>query len=66
MTFSIDRLRTIKTIISHETCADGLASAMILKAALPEVKVRFVKYNSEEHENLRYLADQVPLMGKVA
>jgi oligoribonuclease NrnB/cAMP/cGMP phosphodiesterase (DHH superfamily) len=52
MTFSVERLRAIKTIISHETCADGLASAMILKAALPEAKVRFVKYNSEEHEKL--------------
>jgi hypothetical protein len=52
MTFSVDRLREIKTIISHETCADGLASAMILKAALPDADVRFVKYNSEEHEKL--------------
>jgi len=33
MTFPIERLKAIKTIISHETCADGLASAMILKAA---------------------------------
>jgi oligoribonuclease NrnB/cAMP/cGMP phosphodiesterase (DHH superfamily) len=52
MTFSIERLQAIKTIISHETCADGLASAMILKAALPEAKLKFVKYNSEEHEKL--------------
>jgi oligoribonuclease NrnB/cAMP/cGMP phosphodiesterase (DHH superfamily) len=52
MTFSVERLRAIKTIISHESCADGLASAMILKAALPDAKVRFVKYNSEEHEKL--------------
>jgi len=52
MTFSLERLKAIKTIISHETCADGLASAMILKAALPEAKIRFIKYNSEEHEKL--------------
>ena len=52
MTFPLDRLKAVTTIISHETCADGLASAMILKAALPYANVRFVKYNSEEHEKL--------------
>ena len=52
MTFSIEKLKALKTCISHDVCADGTASAMIIKAALPQIEVRFVKYNSEEHEKL--------------
>jgi oligoribonuclease NrnB/cAMP/cGMP phosphodiesterase (DHH superfamily) len=48
----VEDLEKIRTVITHDNCHDGIASAMIAKEALPKVKVRFVKYNSEEHETL--------------
>ena len=38
----------IKTIVTHDNCADGLASAMILRLGWPEAKVLFMQYNTPE------------------
>ena len=48
----IEKLLAVKTIVVHADCADGLASAMILKFALQCNNIKFVKHNSQEHENL--------------
>jgi hypothetical protein len=48
----VEDLEKIRTVITHDNCHDGIASAMIAKEALPRVSIRFVKYNSEEHEKL--------------
>lgn len=50
---SLDKLRALKTIIVHDDCPDGLASAMILRDALPKAKIIFVKHNSPEHLGLK-------------
>lgn len=42
-------LRTIKKTIVHDSCPDGLAAAMIVKDALPDVKIEFVQYNTKRH-----------------
>lgn len=48
-----EALRSVRTIITHANCADGMASAIILNDALPEADVRFISYDSEEHRNLQ-------------
>ena len=47
-----DKLRAVTHLVTHANCPDGVASALIVKDALPDVRVNFVKYNSEEHRNL--------------
>ena len=46
-------------IIVHAHCPDGMASAMILTAALPEAKIEFVQYNSPEHIEMTAEADML-------
>jgi hypothetical protein len=48
----LERLRAIKHIVSHYNCADGTASAMILKDVLPNADVQFVQYGTEEQLKL--------------
>lgn len=40
--------REITTIVTHDSCADGLASAMILRAAAPRAEVIFLKHGTRE------------------
>jgi oligoribonuclease NrnB/cAMP/cGMP phosphodiesterase (DHH superfamily) len=49
MTLSIEKLRSIKTIITHDVCPDGTASALILQDALAEngLTVKFIQYGTE-------------------
>lgn len=42
-----DKIRTLNHIVTHENCADGMASAMILKDVLPGARVTFVSYNDK-------------------
>lgn len=49
---SIEKLRQIKHGIFHSSCPDGVASALIVKDALPDVRVSFVKYGTEEHKSI--------------
>lgn len=46
------RLREAKILVTHANCMDGLASAMLVKDALPSVEVRFVAHNSPEHTGM--------------
>jgi hypothetical protein len=43
-----DLLRQVRTIVTHDSCSDGLASALILKEALPDARVLFVQYGTPE------------------
>lgn len=47
----LDKLRSVKHLVTHANCPDGVASALIIKDALPDVRVSFVKYGAE-HRNL--------------
>lgn len=42
-----------KRLVTHANCADGLASAMIVDAALPGIEIVFANYNTPELDNLR-------------
>jgi hypothetical protein len=48
----IEKLQAIKTIITHENCADGVVSAMFLHDVIPEAEIRFVQYGTEERLTL--------------
>lgn len=48
---SLEKLRVVKHVICHQNCPDGYASALVLKDALPDVRVSFVSYGTEEHLN---------------
>lgn len=53
MSLTIDKLRAIKTVITHADCADGLVSAMLLRDALgPNVSFRFLHHETAEHREL--------------
>jgi len=49
-----EKLHAVRTIVTHEYCPDGTASAIILRDAFPgkNVKIQFVQYGSEEQKNL--------------
>lgn len=49
---SIEKLKQVKRLITHANCPDGYASALIVKDALPDVEVLFVKHGTEEHRAL--------------
>lgn len=48
-----ESLAAVKTILVHGGgCPDGIASAILLHDAIPGAKVRFIQYNSPEHNGL--------------
>lgn len=53
---NVDLLKSVKTIVTHEGCADGIASALILKDALPDAEgadVQPVRHRSPASDRVR-------------
>ncbi len=48
----LEALAAARTIVVHDQCSDGLASAILLHDALPSAAVRFVQYATEAHRAL--------------
>ena len=48
----LQKLRSVRKIIVHDHCPDGVASALILQEALPWASVQFVQYRTTEHKDL--------------
>ena len=48
----LDRLQAVTHVVVHDNCPDGVASALILKDAIPSVRVSFMSYGSREHRTL--------------
>lgn len=42
----------VNQIVAHDSCPDGLASALIVREVIPDAQVRFIQYNTEDHRNL--------------
>ncbi len=51
--FMKEQLQKVKTIIVHDNCADGLASAIILHQVLSEAKLRFLDYGQNDYLTLQ-------------
>ena len=49
----LEKLKNVKHLVTHANCPDGVAAALIVKDALPDVRVSFVQYNTKEHLALR-------------
>ena len=49
---NLDQLKKVRTIISHDNCADGTVAALFLKDALPEAEVQFVQHGTDAYQNL--------------
>lgn len=48
----LEKLLAVTHIVTHKDCADGMASAMILKNVLPGTKLTFLHYSSPDHKDL--------------
>lgn len=48
----LEKLKNVKRLVTHANCPDGIASALIVKDALPDVEVLFVAHGTKEHINL--------------
>jgi len=51
----LEKLKNVKRLVTHANCPDGIASALIVKDALPDVEVLFVKHGTEQHRTLEPL-----------
>ena len=53
----LEKLLAVKTIITHDNCSDGLASAMILRDAYQQLglspEIKFVQYGTEDYKSLQ-------------
>lgn len=45
-------LKTRKRLITHASCPDGLASAMLIRAVLPDIEIEFVQYSTDQHKTM--------------
>lgn len=45
-------LKNIKLVVVHANCPDGMASAIFVKDAMPDVEIQFIQYNTDEHKAL--------------
>lgn len=45
----VTALRAVRHVVSHDACADGLASAMLARDALPGVRVSLLAYGTAAH-----------------
>lgn len=52
-----EKLLTVKTLIIHDNCSDGLASAIILKDAYAQLglspEIRFIQYGTDAYKTLQ-------------
>lgn len=53
MTISIEKLKAVQTIISHDNCADGTTAAMLCQDAMPWAKVVFMQHGTDALKALR-------------
>lgn len=51
----VEKLKKVKRLVTHASCPDGIASALIVKDALPDVEVTFMAHGTEEHRRLEPL-----------
>jgi oligoribonuclease NrnB/cAMP/cGMP phosphodiesterase (DHH superfamily) len=54
-TLDPEKLDRVKTVVVHENCADGTASAILIKDAFPgrPLDIRFMQYGTDAYRNLQ-------------
>lgn len=45
-------LTRLRRLVTHDNCMDGLATAMLVREALPDLPITFIQYNTPEHRDL--------------
>lgn len=48
----LDLLQNVTHLVTHENCSDGTSSAMIIRDALPNVRVTFCQYGTKLHQEI--------------
>jgi len=48
----LEKLSSVREIITHAHCPDGVASALILRDVFPEIPVTYLQYGALEHREL--------------
>ena len=48
----VQKLKQVRTIITHANCPDGIASAILLHDALPSAQIKFVTHGTKEYREL--------------
>lgn len=48
----VEKLRAVRTLIVHDNCPDGIASAVVLRNALGDIPVRYLQYGTRAHLEL--------------
>lgn len=46
------KIQAVRTIVSHDNCGDGTASALLLRDAIPDAEVQFVQYGTAAYRDL--------------
>ena len=49
---SLEKIREVKTILTHADCSDGMASALFLKDALPNAELVFLQHGTEKFHSI--------------
>lgn len=49
---TLDKIRGIRRIVTHDHCADGLASAILARAVCPDAEIVFLQHGTPEHREL--------------
>lgn len=67
----VEKLRAVRTVVTHDNCPDGRASAMVLHAVLPDAGIIFARHGSSELATLpatpgMLFVDFTPPPGRVA
>lgn len=48
----IEKIKSVTTVVTHDNCTDGLASAILVHNVLPDAEIIFVQHNTESYEKL--------------
>lgn len=47
------KYKDVRVVVTHDGCADGVASALLLHDALPDARIEFVQYGTTKHAELK-------------
>lgn len=48
----LEQLLKVRKVVTHVNCADGMASAILIRDVMPDVEIVFLQYQTEGHKKL--------------